>query len=215
MFWKSFCIRTWWQVLLFLNSDCWIRPKLFTLALLDFFSHTLQAHDFSTSQPSYKRFRRRIVSRGSGEGPAASTPLSARWQQELSFDFDTVRQRLELDSPPRNQTELQQDLQRNPATGGHHHYSRHSHVQNLSCESKWLCLCLTFIIYSCFTVKYTGWDQDKPVYWENPWTGLIKFRKKKLIFWSTTLKINSAKMCFTAMGLDSCRQDTIRFSAGW
>ncbi|XP_051278542.1 cell division cycle protein 20 homolog B-like [Dicentrarchus labrax] len=51
---------------------------------------------------SYKRWRRRIIQRSSSEGPAASTPLATGRQCEPSFEFDTVCQRLELDSPPRH-----------------------------------------------------------------------------------------------------------------
>ncbi|KAG8011847.1 Granzyme A, partial [Nibea albiflora] len=48
---------------------------------------------------SYKRFRRWIIQRGSS---AASTPLTTGRRCEPSFEFDTVCQRLELDSPPRH-----------------------------------------------------------------------------------------------------------------
>ncbi|GLD54271.1 cell division cycle protein 20 homolog B isoform X2 [Lates japonicus] len=63
---------------------------------------------------SYKRFRRRIIQRSSREGPAVSTPLATEWQCELSFEFDTVCQRLELDSPPRHREPVQTVLQGNP-----------------------------------------------------------------------------------------------------
>ncbi|KAM7019123.1 cell division cycle protein 20 homolog B-like [Tautogolabrus adspersus] len=53
----------------------------------------------NTRHVSYKRFRRRITQRSSSEGPAASTPLTTGGQCEPSFEFDTVCQRLELDSP--------------------------------------------------------------------------------------------------------------------
>ncbi|XP_040010581.1 cell division cycle 20.3, cofactor of APC complex-like [Xiphias gladius] len=49
---------------------------------------------------SYRRFRRRIVRRSSGERPAVSTPVAAGRRCEPAFAFDTVCQRLELDSPP-------------------------------------------------------------------------------------------------------------------
>ncbi|CAJ1069243.1 cell division cycle protein 20 homolog B-like%2C partial [Xyrichtys novacula] len=52
---------------------------------------------------SYKRFRRRIFQRSGCESPAASTPLTTRGQCEPSFEFDTVCQRLELDSPQRHE----------------------------------------------------------------------------------------------------------------
>ncbi|XP_059192747.1 cell division cycle protein 20 homolog B-like [Centropristis striata] len=51
---------------------------------------------------SYKRFRRRIIQRCSSEGPAASTPLATGRRCEPSFEFDTVCQRLELDSPTKH-----------------------------------------------------------------------------------------------------------------
>ncbi|XP_062418360.1 cell division cycle protein 20 homolog B-like [Pungitius pungitius] len=50
---------------------------------------------------SYKRFRRRIIQKSASGGPAASTPLATWRQREPSFELHTVRQRLELDSPPR------------------------------------------------------------------------------------------------------------------
>ncbi|XP_042344522.1 cell division cycle protein 20 homolog B-like [Plectropomus leopardus] len=63
-------------------------------------------------QVSYKRFRRRIIRRSSfdGAGPAASTPLVTGRQCELSFEFDTVCQRLELESPPRHREPAERDL---------------------------------------------------------------------------------------------------------
>ncbi|XP_029019347.1 cell division cycle protein 20 homolog B-like isoform X2 [Betta splendens] len=51
---------------------------------------------------SYKRFRRRIIRRGSGEAPVASTPVAAGWRCGSGFESDPVCQRLELDSPPRH-----------------------------------------------------------------------------------------------------------------
>ncbi|KAK9523086.1 hypothetical protein VZT92_019511 [Zoarces viviparus] len=60
---------------------------------------------------SYKRFKRRIIQRSGSEGPAASTPLATWRQCQPSFELDTVRQRLELDSPPRH---------REPARRGPH-----------------------------------------------------------------------------------------------
>ncbi|XP_034025491.1 cell division cycle protein 20 homolog B-like [Thalassophryne amazonica] len=52
---------------------------------------------------TYTRFRRRIRRRGSSQGPAASTPLSTWGQCETGFEFDTVCQRLDLDSPSKRQ----------------------------------------------------------------------------------------------------------------
>ncbi|XP_026198902.1 cell division cycle protein 20 homolog B [Anabas testudineus] len=62
---------------------------------------------------SYKRFRRRIIQRGGTEAPAASTPLTTWRQCDPSFDFDTVCQRLDLDSPPRHPEPAEGVLQRN------------------------------------------------------------------------------------------------------
>ncbi|XP_033475536.2 cell division cycle protein 20 homolog B-like [Epinephelus lanceolatus] len=61
---------------------------------------------------SYKRFRRRIIRRSSSDrdGPAASTPVATGRQHEPSFEFDTVCQRLELDSPPRHHETAQKVL---------------------------------------------------------------------------------------------------------
>uniref|UniRef100_UPI0037E712FC cell division cycle protein 20 homolog B-like n=1 Tax=Semicossyphus pulcher TaxID=241346 RepID=UPI0037E712FC len=74
---------------------------------------------------SYKRFRRRIIQRSSSEGPAASTPLTTRRQYEPSFEFDTVCQRLELDSPERHHEPEHRVLQGNPqetaSAGGRSH----------------------------------------------------------------------------------------------
>ncbi|CAG5924880.1 unnamed protein product [Menidia menidia] len=59
----------------------------------------------------YKRFRRRILQKGSGQGPAASTPVAPGWQCDPGFEFDNVCRRLELESPPRVQeskTKVQQ-----------------------------------------------------------------------------------------------------------
>ncbi|XP_075889516.1 cell division cycle protein 20 homolog B-like [Nelusetta ayraudi] len=106
--------------------------KLLLNLLYLYFLHALQAHGFFTDQTSYKRCRRRIVTRGSVEGPAAGTPLSARWQQDLSFDFDTVRQRLVLDSPPRTQAE-HEGLQGNPPPA--------LSPSNIPCTA-WLNLCV-------------------------------------------------------------------------
>ncbi|KAM8887460.1 uncharacterized protein AB9W97_014028 isoform 2-T2 [Spinachia spinachia] len=50
---------------------------------------------------SYTRFRRRIIQKSAGGGPAASTPLATWRQREPRFELHAVRQRLELDSPPR------------------------------------------------------------------------------------------------------------------
>ncbi|XP_062273878.1 cell division cycle protein 20 homolog B-like [Scomber scombrus] len=61
---------------------------------------------------SYKRFRRRIIQRSSSEGPAASTPLSTGRQYEPDFEFDSVCQRLELDSPQRHHEPAQRGLHR-------------------------------------------------------------------------------------------------------
>ncbi|XP_076010377.1 cell division cycle protein 20 homolog B-like [Genypterus blacodes] len=55
-------------------------------------------------EESYKRFRRRIILR-SADDPAASTPLTTRGRCESDFEFDTVCQKLELDSPPRPSAE--------------------------------------------------------------------------------------------------------------
>ncbi|XP_055017911.1 cell division cycle protein 20 homolog B [Boleophthalmus pectinirostris] len=46
-------------------------------------------------------FRRRIILRNRTGAPAASTPLPTGWQQNNSFMLDTVRQRLLIDSPPK------------------------------------------------------------------------------------------------------------------
>nr|XP_020449630.1 cell division cycle protein 20 homolog B isoform X2 [Monopterus albus] len=62
---------------------------------------------------SYKRFRRRIIQRGSREGPAASTPLTTGGKYEPGFEFDTICQRLELDSPPRHHEPAQRVLRGN------------------------------------------------------------------------------------------------------
>ncbi|XP_016898303.1 cell division cycle protein 20 homolog B isoform X2 [Cynoglossus semilaevis] len=53
-------------------------------------------------QTSYKRFRRRLVcrERSSSNPPAVSTPLTTGWRCGSGFELDTVRQRLQLDSPP-------------------------------------------------------------------------------------------------------------------
>ncbi|XP_034548219.1 cell division cycle protein 20 homolog B-like, partial [Notolabrus celidotus] len=71
---------------------------------------------------SYKRFRRRIIQRSCSESPAASTPLTTGGQCELSFEFDTICQRLELDSPQRHYEPehrvLQGNLQEKVITGG-------------------------------------------------------------------------------------------------
>ncbi|XP_044051415.1 cell division cycle protein 20 homolog B-like isoform X2 [Siniperca chuatsi] len=71
-------------------------------------------------QVSYKRFRRRITQRSSSEGPAASTPLATGRQCDPSFEFDTVCQRLELDSPPAKGV-LQGNLQETALAGGVSH----------------------------------------------------------------------------------------------
>ncbi|XP_037634930.1 cell division cycle 20.5, cofactor of APC complex-like isoform X3 [Sebastes umbrosus] len=63
---------------------------------------------------SYWRFRRWITQRGSSEAPAASTPLATGRQDEHSFELDTVCQRLDLDSPPRQHESAQGVLQGNP-----------------------------------------------------------------------------------------------------
>ncbi|XP_074495311.1 cell division cycle protein 20 homolog B-like isoform X1 [Sebastes fasciatus] len=63
---------------------------------------------------SYWRFRRWITQRGSSEAPAASTPLATGRQDEHSFELDTVCQRLDLDSPPRQHESAQGVLRGNP-----------------------------------------------------------------------------------------------------
>ncbi|KAM4745893.1 cell division cycle protein 20 homolog B-like [Anableps anableps] len=64
---------------------------------------------------AYKRFKRRII-QGSGRGgPAASTPLPSGGHPSPRFEFDSVCQRLELESSPRNHKQahdvLQKDMQ--------------------------------------------------------------------------------------------------------
>nr|XP_023658740.1 cell division cycle protein 20 homolog B isoform X1 [Paramormyrops kingsleyae] len=51
---------------------------------------------------SYRRFKRRILSRLSTEFPLASSPKTTRWQHSYITENDTVCQRLPLDSPPRS-----------------------------------------------------------------------------------------------------------------
>ncbi|XP_031161586.1 cell division cycle protein 20 homolog B [Sander lucioperca] len=78
-----------------------------------------------THHVSYKEFRRRIIQRSSSEGPAESTPLDTGRQCEPSFEFDTVCQRLELDSPPRHHEQAQRvlhgNLQEKALVGGMSH----------------------------------------------------------------------------------------------
>ncbi|XP_034726677.1 cell division cycle protein 20 homolog B-like [Etheostoma cragini] len=66
-----------------------------------------------THHVSYTEFKRRIIHRSSSDGPAESTPLATGRQCEPSFEFDTVCQRLELDSPPRHQEQAQRVLHGN------------------------------------------------------------------------------------------------------
>ncbi|XP_023261890.1 cell division cycle protein 20 homolog B isoform X2 [Seriola lalandi dorsalis] len=61
----------------------------------------------------YKRFRRRVTLRSSREAPAVSSPLASGRHCELSFEFDPVCQRLELDSPPRHRGPAQTVLHGN------------------------------------------------------------------------------------------------------
>lgn len=49
---------------------------------------------------SYERFKRRLIQRRTSAGPSASTPWTSRWRREPGYEFDAVRHRLELDSPP-------------------------------------------------------------------------------------------------------------------
>ncbi|XP_026044422.1 cell division cycle protein 20 homolog B [Astatotilapia calliptera] len=56
---------------------------------------------YEAHEVTYKCFRRRIIQRRCRESPVASTPLAPGRQCEPSFEFDTICQRLELDSPPR------------------------------------------------------------------------------------------------------------------
>nr|XP_029133999.1 uncharacterized protein LOC114920462 [Labrus bergylta] len=65
---------------------------------------------------SYQRFRRRITRRSSSECPAASTPLTTGGQCEPSFEFDTVCQRLVLDSPQPQHKVLRGNLQETAKT---------------------------------------------------------------------------------------------------
>ncbi|CAL8336552.1 unnamed protein product [Gadus morhua 'NCC'] len=60
----------------------------------------------------YKRFRRRICrGHGSDGAPLASTPLATGRCCSPCYEFDTVRQRLAMDSPPRDSTtETTQDV---------------------------------------------------------------------------------------------------------
>ncbi|KAM9858588.1 cell division cycle protein 20 homolog B-like [Aulostomus maculatus] len=54
--------------------------------------------DSDIHHASYKRFRRWIIQKSNSEGPVASTPLTSGRQCDSSFVFDSVCQRLELDS---------------------------------------------------------------------------------------------------------------------
>ncbi|XP_035495017.1 cell division cycle protein 20 homolog B-like [Scophthalmus maximus] len=66
------------------------------------------------SHVAYKRFRRRILRRSGRGAPAvSSTPLTTRRRRDTSFEFDTVCQRLELDSPPRHHEPTQRVQQAN------------------------------------------------------------------------------------------------------
>ncbi|XP_021173740.2 cell division cycle protein 20 homolog B [Fundulus heteroclitus] len=51
---------------------------------------------------AYKRFKRRLIQGSSRGGPAASTPLPSGGRCDSGFEFDTVCQRLELESSPRD-----------------------------------------------------------------------------------------------------------------
>uniref|UniRef100_A0A3B3QKG3 Cell division cycle 20B n=1 Tax=Paramormyrops kingsleyae TaxID=1676925 RepID=A0A3B3QKG3_9TELE len=68
------------------------RPKVKTEGAM-----VLRATDIS-----YRRFKRRILSRLSTEFPLASSPKTTRWQHSYITENDTVCQRLPLDSPPRS-----------------------------------------------------------------------------------------------------------------
>ncbi|TNN66568.1 Cell division cycle protein 20 B [Liparis tanakae] len=68
---------------------------------------------------SYSRFRRRIIRKSGSEGPAASTPLATCRQREPSFDLDAVRQRLQLDSPPRHLEPARRGPRRETANAAH------------------------------------------------------------------------------------------------
>ncbi|XP_074525612.1 cell division cycle protein 20 homolog B-like [Halichoeres trimaculatus] len=85
---------------------------------------------------SYKRFRRRINQRSCSESPAASTPLTTGGQCEVSFEFDTVCQRLELDSPQRQHEPEhrvpQGDLQETGITGDGINHSPQITTHNLT-----------------------------------------------------------------------------------
>ncbi|XP_056275794.1 cell division cycle protein 20 homolog B-like [Pseudoliparis swirei] len=68
---------------------------------------------------SYSRFRRRIIRKRGSEGPAASTPLATWRQREPSFELDAVRQRLQLDSPPRHLEPAPRGPRRETANAAH------------------------------------------------------------------------------------------------
>ncbi|KAK2837894.1 hypothetical protein Q5P01_015106 [Channa striata] len=76
-----------------------------------------------TPHVSYKRFRRRIVPGGGRDGPAASTPLTTEGRCESSFEFDTVCQRLDLDSPPRQHEPARRTVQETALVGGVFHHA--------------------------------------------------------------------------------------------
>uniref|UniRef100_A0A8C6P5B8 Cell division cycle 20B n=1 Tax=Nothobranchius furzeri TaxID=105023 RepID=A0A8C6P5B8_NOTFU len=55
------------------------------------------------TEVTYSRFRRRIIQGGCPGSPAASTPLTARWRCKPVSEFDSVCQRLELESPSKQE----------------------------------------------------------------------------------------------------------------
>lgn len=65
-----------------------------------FFFFFFMALTHQERNESYKRFKRRIIQRRNSDVPSASTPWTSRWRREPGYEFDTVRHRLELDSPP-------------------------------------------------------------------------------------------------------------------
>lgn len=71
---------------------------------------------------AYKLFKRRIIQRSRRVGPAASTPLPSGGRRDPNFEFDTVCQRLELESSPKNHKEAHDVLQKNMKSINQHSY---------------------------------------------------------------------------------------------